>query len=370
MDQWYPQPKGRKNRMSPLGRRRIKRLATRILIVAAFLAFVIAAAYLVNKGIDWYHVRATTTSTVAAHGPTVQVTINPGMSASEIARLLEEKGVVASQGDFLDLVKERGSEEELRPGIYEFYEGQQPLEVVDMLEQGLGSPILQLVIPEGLAVSQVGDLLDKEGTIDGESYIELSAEPDKFVIPDVGDTTPEVTTLEGLLFPSTYYLIEGDGATELMGKQLEAFESKTASLPWENTKLLGINAYEVVIVASMIEKEVRVPEERVLVAAVIYNRIREDMTLGIDATVRYAVDEWTEPLTDEDLETDSPYNTRIKKGLPPTPICSPGVAAIEAALEPAEVDYLYYVLKDNKGNHFFTADYEEFLEAKENQPAE
>ena len=92
------------------------------------------------------------------------------------------------------------------------------------------------------------------------------------------------------------------------------------------------------------------------------------MTLGIDATVRYALDKWTGELTSEDLEVESPYNTRNVKGLPPTPIASPGLAAIEAALEPADVDYLYYVLRDTKGNHFFTADYEEFLQAKENQP--
>jgi len=121
-------------------------------------------------------------------------------------------------------------------------------------------------------------------------------------------------------------------------------------------------------VASLIEKEVSVPDERPLVAAVIYNRLEKKMTLGVDATVRYALDKWTGELTSEDLEVDSPYNTRVVKGLPPTPISNPGVAALEAALEPAEVDYLYYVLSDTEGNHFFTADYDEFLRAKENQP--
>lgn len=346
----------------------MKRLATRVAIVGVFLAFVIAAAYFVNKGIDWYQVRSTTTTTAVAHGPAVQVTINPGMSASEIGRLLAQRGVIDSQAEFVDLVKRRGSEGDLRPGIYEFYKDQQTLEVVDMLERGRGSPIVQIVIREGQAISQIGAQLTEEGIIKGDSYVKLSGEPEKFVIPDVGGTTPEVSTLEGLLFPSTYYLIEGDGATELIGRQLEAFGTKTASLPWENTKILGITAYEVIIVASMIEKEIRIPEERALAAAVIYNRLKQDMTLGIDATVRYALDEWTKPLTESDLKIDSPYNTRIKKGLPPAPISNPGVASLEAALEPANVDYLYYVLKDTAGNHFFTADYEEFLAAKQDQP--
>ena len=94
------------------------------------------------------------------------------------------------------------------------------------------------------------------------------------------------------------------------------------------------------------------------------------MTLGIDATVRYALNKWTEDLTSDDLKVDSPFNTRVNKGLPPTPISNPGVAALEAALEPADVDYLYYVLEDTEGHHFFTADYDEFLAAKENQPGQ
>ena len=120
--------------------------------------------------------------------------------------------------------------------------------------------------------------------------------------------------------------------------------------------------------ASLIEKEVSVPEERAIVAAVIYNRLKEGMTLGIDATVRYALDKWTGDLTSQDLKVDSPYNTRVKKGLPPTPISNPRVESLEAALKPAEVDYLYYVLEDTEGHHFFTASYDKFLEAKANQP--
>ncbi len=138
----------------------------------------------------------------------------------------------------------------------------------------------------------------------------------------------------------------------------------------EQVDALGLTPYQIVIVASLIEKEASIASERAKVAAVIYNRLKKDMTLGVDATVRYAVDKWTGPLTTEDLEVDSPYNTRIVKGLPPTPIANPGVAALRAALEPAAVDYLYYVLSDTDGHHFFTASYEEFLQAKKNAPAQ
>jgi UPF0755 protein len=352
------------------GGRRPHRWPIRIAIVVVFLAFIGVSLYLVERGIDWFRERSTTTTGVAAHGDPVQVVVNPGMTATEIGRLLEEKGVIDSSAAFLDLVKSRGSEDALLPGIYPFYEDQQLLEVVDMLEKGAVSSTFRLTIPEGKAITQVGDLLNDDVSISGADYIELSGQPDKFVVPKVGGTVPKVTTLEGLLFPSTYYLLTGDGATELIGAQLAAFATQTASLPWDKAKGLGMSPYQIVIVASLIEKEASIADERAKVAAVIYNRLKADMTLGIDGTVRYAVNKWTGPLTTKDLETDSPYNTRKVKGLPPTPISNPGVAALKAALEPAAVDYLYYVLSDSEGHHFFTASYEEFLAAKENQPAQ
>ncbi len=368
MDEWYPRPGSHENRLRPQRYRTMRRWTTRLVVVGAFLGFVIGVAYFVDWSRDWYQERSTTSTTEAARGNVVKVTIDPGMSAIQISRLLEDKKVVASSAAFVDLVKKRGSENDLKPGIYQFHQSQSLLEVVDMLERGEGSPSFKLTIPEGLAVGQIGELLTEGGSIDGSEYVELSAKPKEFVLPEVGGTTPKVTTLEGLLFPSTYYLLKGDGATELIGAQLAAFDAKTSSLSWEKAKTLELTPYEIVIVASMIEKEARVAEERSKIAAVIYNRMKADMTLGIDATVRYAVGKWTGTLTTEDLATKSPYNTRVVKGLPPTPICNPGVASLKAALQPANVDYLYYVLSDTEGRHFFTASYEEFLKAKEKQP--
>jgi len=327
-------------------------------------------AYVVDKGVSWVQDNATTTTTEAAENPTIRVVISSGMTATQVGRVLEEEGVIESSSAFVDLVKSRGSEGKLRPGTYRFASDMELIEVVDALERGEGSSSFKLTIPEGLAVSQTAELLNEDGTIDGDEYADLAETPSEFVVPAVGAEAPDVTTLEGLLFPDTYFLLIGDGATELIGAQLAAFEAKTASLPWEKAEALGLTPYEVVIVASLIEKEASIAKERPLISAVIRNRLEENMTLGIDATVRYAVDKWTGPLTTEDLEVDSPYNTRVVKGLPPTPICSPGLDALRAALEPADVDYLYFVLKDTDGNHFFTADYEEFLQAKEDAPSQ
>jgi len=352
------------------GHRRRNRWITRILIVVIFIASISAVAYVVDKGVSWVQDNATTTTTEAAENPTIRVVISSGMTATQVGRVLEEEGVIESSSAFVDLVKSRGSEGKLRPGTYRFASDMELIEVVDALERGEGSSSFKLTIPEGLAVSQTAELLNEDGTIDGDEYADLAETPSEFVVPAVGGEVPDVTTLEGLLFPDTYFLLIGDGATELIGAQLAAFEEKTASLPWEKAEALGLTPYEVVIVASLIEKEASIAKERPLISAVIRNRLKENMTLGIDATVRYAVDKWTGPLTTEDLEVDSPYNTRVVKGLPPTPICSPGLDALRAALEPADVDYLYFVLKDTDGNHFFTADYEEFLRAKEDAPSQ
>ena len=367
--QWPSGPGGSGDPWGP-GDRRRRRWITRILIVIAFVASISIVAYVVDRGVSWVQERSTTSTTQAVENPTIRVVISSGMTATQVGKVLEEEGVIESSSAFVDLVKSRESEGKLRPGTYRFASDLELIEVVDALERGEGSSSFRLTIPEGLAISQTAELLDEEGTINGDDYADLASKPEEFVVPAVGGEVPDVTTLEGLLFPSTYFLLIGDGATELIGAQLAAFEAKTASLPWEKAEALGLTPYEVVVVASLIEKEASIAKERPLISAVIRNRIKEDMTLGIDATVRYAVDKWTGPLTSEDLEVDSPYNTRVVKGLPPTPICSPGVDALRAALEPAAVDYLYYVLKDTNGNHFFTADYEEFLQAKENAPSQ
>jgi UPF0755 protein len=350
-------------------RARWRRWITRVVVVIGFLAFVSVAAYFVNRGVDWYQERSTTTTQQAAHDTTKTVTVASGTSAAEVGRQLEDAGVIESAAEFVDLVKSRGTESALLPGKYEFSEGLALIDVVDMLETGESTGTFTVTIPEGLSASQVAASLTDEGDIPGDSYLEMVASPSDFELPKVGAAAPKgLTTLEGLLYPSTYWLTDGDGATQLIGAQLAAFAQKTADLPWANAEALGMTPYEIVIVASLIEKEVSVAAERPIVAAVIYNRLEKDMSLGIDATVRYALDKWKGDLTSEDLKVDSPYNTRENKGLPPTPIANPRVEALEAALKPADVDYLYYVLKDTHGNHFFTASYDEFLQAKADQP--
>ena len=167
--------------------------------------------------------------------------------------------------------------------------------------------------------------------------------------------------LEGFLFPDTFELDVHAPVGDLVRDQLQDFNRRIAGVDMSYAKSKNLTVYDVVTIASMVEEEAQLDSERKLIAAVIYNRLREGIPLGIDATVRFATDNYTEPLTESELATDSPYNTRVNAGLPPGPISSPGLASIEAAAHPAKVDYLYYVVKPGTcGEHSFSSSYAEF----------
>ncbi|MDQ5821923.1 MAG: endolytic transglycosylase MltG [Actinomycetota bacterium] len=167
--------------------------------------------------------------------------------------------------------------------------------------------------------------------------------------------------LEGFLFPATYDFTRRTTSAELVQDQLDAFQRNWKKLNLGFAKSKNLTPYDVLIIASMVEEETLAPDERQLVAAVIYNRLKARMPLGIDATLRYGLDiPATESIRQSQLESDSPYNTRKVVGLPPTPIANPGLAALQAAAHPAKVNYLYFVRKPDKKHHFFTDSFEEF----------
>lgn len=290
----------------------------------------------------------------------VHVHIGEGETASQIADKLHQNGVITSATLFRLLSWLQGKQGDFKPGSYIFYTGMHYGEVFAMLEEGPNHRI-RLTIPEGLTVEQTAAKVSQNMAVSEEEFLAAASRGDygvDLIPPENQDN------LEGFLFPKTYELEAGAPAEQVVEVLLTQFDAETANLDWGKASELGITPYGAVIVASLIEREAVLAEERALVAAVIYNRLRQDMLLQIDATVQYALPEWKDVLTYDDLKTPSPYNTYLHKGLPPAPICSPGLASIEAALSPADVDYLYYVATGD-GGHFFTADYEEFLRVKD-----
>jgi UPF0755 protein len=168
--------------------------------------------------------------------------------------------------------------------------------------------------------------------------------------------------LEGFLFPATYDFTARTTSRQLVTAQLAAFRENWSQLDLRYARSKNLTPYDVLIIASMVEKETLAPDERRKVAAVIYNRLKAGMPLGIDATIRYGLDiPPTKSIRVSQLQSDSPYNTRKFPGLPPTPIANPGLASLQAAAHPAKVDYLYFVRKPDKVHHFFTASYRDFV---------
>jgi peptidoglycan lytic transglycosylase G len=230
-------------------------------------------------------------------------------------------------------------------------------------------PVLRIIFPEGFTRAEMADRITEVNKIaERKRKITTSLSPRNYVRLTARPTLPEdfpkakVPHMEGFLFPATYEFTEDTTAERLIELQLEAFMRAWAKVDSDYAESKNLTAYEVVIIASMVEEEVLVPKERPLVAAVIYNRLRVGLPLGIDATIRYGLKiPPTEPIHVSELESDSPYNTRKFLGLPPTPISNPGLASLQAAAHPAEVDYLYFIRKKDCKSHFFTASEEEFL---------
>jgi uncharacterized YceG family protein len=170
------------------------------------------------------------------------------------------------------------------------------------------------------------------------------------------------TKVEGFLFPATYDFLRGTTSRQLVQDQLDAFHRNWGKLNLSFARRKNLTPYDVLIIASMVEGETVAPDERPLVAAVIYNRLKARMPLGIDATIRYGLHvPGTESLRESQLNSDNPYNTRKFLGLPPTPIGNPGLASMQAAAHPAHVDYLYFVRKPDKVHHYFTASFQDFV---------
>jgi cell division protein YceG involved in septum cleavage len=211
---------------------------------------------------------------------------------------------------------------------------------------------ITVTIPEGYSRAQTAELA-KEAGLPGD-YLKASLHSRYLDPARYGGNGAK--NLEGFLFPDTFELERHAPASDLVQLQLEDFKRRIKGIDMSYARSKNLTVYDVVTIASMVEREVQLPRERPLVAAVIYNRLREGIPLGIDATVRFATGNYSEPLTESELAVESPYNTRLNAGLPPGPIGSPGLASIEAAAHPAKVDYLYYVVKPGTcGEHSFSS---------------
>jgi UPF0755 protein len=245
----------------------------------------------------------------------------------------------------------------LRPGNYTLRRAMSNGDALDALTKGPKVrvvPTVNITIPEGPSIKEAAARIDK-GPLEG-SYVKAASSPKVLRRIRRLGAPKRTRTAEGFLFPATYTLVDGSPAADLVDKQLDAFRDNFNGIGFSYAKRKHLTRYDVLIIASLIEREAQIDRERPLIASVIYNRLHEGMTLGIDATIRYQLNMWSRPLRVSELERDTPYNTRTRRGLPPTPIGNPGLKSMKAAAHPARTNYLFFVRKPgNSGAHAFSS---------------
>ena len=289
-------------------------------------------------------------------GREVRVVVPRGAGVGEIADLLERRGIVSSSFFFQTRARLAGRTGELKPGSYRLRHDMSFMAALDALEKGIPPSIVVLTIPEGRSRREVAALV--RGKLEGD-YIKATRRSRALDPREYG--AKNARDLEGFLFPATFEVRRGKPMSALVNQQLSAFRGKFENVDMRYARSKNLTPYDVLIIASLVEREAQLPKERPVIASVIYNRLKRQMPLGIDATVRYVTRNWTRPLRESELQNPSPYNTRIHAGLPPGPIGSPGIASIRAAAHPARTGFLFYVVKPGgNGAHAFSKTDAEF----------
>jgi UPF0755 protein len=284
-------------------------------------------------------------------GLAVTIDIPSGSTGQDIGAILAAQGVVRSALEFEVAVRNVEAAERLQAGTYEMTTLMDPSEVVAQLVSGPSASVFRVTVIEGLRINEIlvslaertGHDFDELETalLDGSvstSLVEMPAEP-------------ELSDWEGLLFPDTYEFSRTASPDAILQRMASTMEQRVNSIDWTAWEALGFTPYQGITLASLIETEVLLDEERPIVSSVIHNRLAAGMSLDIDATVLYALG--TRDIADFDREVDSPYNTYLVTGLPPTPIAAPGRASLEGAAAPADTPFIFYVLSDLEGHHAF-----------------
>jgi len=298
----------------------------------------------------------------AASDTPIRITIEKGMRAQKVAELLEEKGLIRDAKLFGGWLKLKNEGSRFQAGIYELTPGMTRDEIVEKLNKGeiVAEATIRFTIPEGWTIRQMAERLAQNGKVNKDEFLQAASDPANWTGSVWTSQIPLEAELryplEGYLFPDTYEVKTESTAKDIINRMLAELDKKLNQLPddWQTTlEERGLTVHELLTIASLIEREVVVDEERPIVSGIIANRLNKKMPLQIDATIQYLLDQPKE-LTYDDLKLESPYNTYLNTGLPPGPIASPSMKSIEAALYPEETDYLYYVTKkDGSNEHLF-----------------
>jgi UPF0755 protein len=307
---------------------------------------------------------------------TVEYTVPDGATAADVARDLEILGVIRSSRQFESLVRLMGVQNNLSAGQHILFLNSSAAEVVDVLLVRPGLPQVEITFPEGIRIEEMGAIVQAADVgVLAEQFI-FAAEraqlpPGLAASLPPAEVLPSGQRLQGYLFPDTYFVTEETTAAELVRRMVEQMNEEFTATMRETAAERGLTVHEVLTLASIVEREAVLDEERPRIAAVFFNRLEAGDLIGADPTTQYAVSldpdsvkewgYWKDELTFDDLQTDSPYNTRLYPGMPPGPITNPGLQSILAVLEPEETDYYYFVANsvEGDGSHVFAVTAEE-----------
>ncbi len=270
-----------------------------------------------------------------------------GASFAKVAGILADGGVIASRGKFELLARMRGDATRIKAGTYAFQEPATPGQVLDRLVAG-DVMRLQFTIPEGFTLAEIAARLEAEKFIRASDFLALTRAP--AFLRELGVAAP---SLEGYLFPETYTVVAGSSPRNLIETMVRQFRSRVDAKLVAAANKQGLSLHQLVTLASIIQKEAGTVAEMPLISAVFHNRLQQGIPLQADPTVIYGIEDFDGNLTGGHLATATPYNTYRMRGLPPTPIASPGEQALRAAAQPADVDYLYFVARGD-GTHVFS----------------
>ena len=297
----------------------------------------------------------------------ISFTIPDGSSVDSIGNLLEEKGLIKRKFAFKLAAKKSGLGSELKAGEYRLSTDMKVNDIIDKLVEGPDLNIVKFTIPEGYELKQIAERLSDLDLVDKNRFLDLTSNKENFEknFEFLNDLN-EGQSLEGFLFPATYEVFKNDSEEAIINRMLKAFENIYNKDIKEALKTSKLDLNELVTLASIVEREGKLDSERPLMAAVFYNRLDQGINLGSCATVQFILGERKPVLSTADTKIPSAYNTYIHSGLPPAPIASPGEKSILATINPADVDYLYFVKTGEDGSHTFTKTFKDHKEAKKN----
>lgn len=315
-----------------------------LLIIGAVVVLGVAAA-----ASYWYSSQLV--SVESQDAKPIIVKVKSGMTTGDIAEVLAERSLVRNKNAFLIAAKRAGLDKSLQAGEYSLSRNMDVSQMIEIMATGK-TVYAQFTVPEGFTVEQIASLLEEKGLARKDRFLELAKTYAPF---DKEPSRPEVKyRAEGFLFPDTYRINKGASEEDILQTMAGQFAKQFTPEMQENARIAGMSPYEVIVLASLIEREVQLAKERPMVARVFLNRIKLEMPLQSCATIQYILGYAKEELTIADTQIPSPYNSYLHQGMPPGPVANPGLPSIQAALNPAQGDWLYFVVDGKTGGHRFS----------------